>query len=151
LRPWPASGDARLAMASAVLLWAALTGGSDFLMAGQSASLEMAQLPAAHRFDFPLRVSANGRFLVDQKNRPLLVVGDTGWSLIVQLDEAGARRYLDDRQQRGLNATIVNLLEHKFCSSPPQTRSGLRPFRVAGDFSTPNEAYFDYAHRIVEQ
>ena len=32
----------------------------------------------------PLKVSGNGRYLVDQQNRPFLVLGDTAWSLIVQ-------------------------------------------------------------------
>jgi hypothetical protein len=41
------------------------------------------------------------------------------------------------------------LLEHKFCTNPPKTRSGLPPFNPAGDFSAPNASYFDFAHKVV--
>jgi hypothetical protein len=98
-----------------------------------------------------LKESGNGRYLVDQKGNPFLVVGDSPWSLIVQLDEKDRETYLEDRQRRGFNSIIVNLLEHKFCTSPPRTRSGLAPFNMPGDFSTPNEAYFDFARQVIER
>lgn len=79
---------------------------------------------------FPLKAAANGRFLVDQKDEPFLVVGDTAWSLIVQLGDDDVDRYLEDRQKRGFNSIIVNLIEHKFCTAPPKTRAGLTPFAI---------------------
>ena len=33
---------------------------------------------------FPLKVSADQRYLVDQNEKPLLVIGDSPWSLIVE-------------------------------------------------------------------
>ena len=99
----------------------------------------------------PLKVSSNGRYLVDQNNKPFLVVGDTAWSLIAQLTETDIDRYLADRRARGFNSVIVNLIEHKFCSSPPNTRSGLAPFSNTNDFSSPNRAYFNFAHGIIEK
>ncbi|HTL54193.1 MAG TPA: DUF4038 domain-containing protein [Candidatus Limnocylindrales bacterium] len=101
--------------------------------------------------EFPLQTSANHRFLVDQQNRPFIVVGDTPWSLIVQPEPAGVDRYLQDRQRRGFNAIIVNLIEHKFCTHPPKTRAGLAPFDPPGDFSKPNPDYFDYAHQVIQK
>jgi len=101
--------------------------------------------------DLLLKSSNNGRYLVDQKGDPFLVVGDSPWSLIVQLDEKDRETYLEDRQKRGFNSLIVNLLEHKFCTSPPRTRAGLAPFHTPGDFSTPNDAYFDFAHQVIER
>ena len=98
-----------------------------------------------------LRVSHNGRYLVDQKGDPFLVVGDSPWSLVVQLDEEDIENFMQDRQKKGFNSIIVNLLEHKFCTTPPRTRSGLAPFNTPGDFSTPNSTYFDFAHRVVER
>jgi len=88
---------------------------------------------------------------MDQRNRPFLVVGDTPWSLIVQLREQDIDRYLDDRQRRGFNSIIVNLIEHKFCTAPPKTRSGLAPFDSPGDFAAPNREYFDFAHQVVRK
>jgi hypothetical protein len=99
----------------------------------------------------PLKVSDTGRHLVDQENRPFLVIGDTPWSLIVQPEEKDIERYLDDRQRRGFNAIIVNLIEHKFSSSPPNTRSGLSPFESTGDFSRPDPRYFDFAHQVIQK
>jgi hypothetical protein len=99
----------------------------------------------------PLKVSENGRYLVDQKDQPFLVVGDTPWSLIVQPQEEDIDRYLEDRQKRGFNSITVNLIEHKFCTTPPKTRSGLSPFDTPGDFSTPNQHYFDLAYRVVQK
>jgi Protein of unknown function (DUF4038)/Putative collagen-binding domain of a collagenase len=98
-----------------------------------------------------LKVSDNGRYLVDQKGNPFLVVGDSPWSLIVQLDEKDRETYLKDREKKGFNSLIVNLLEHKFSTSPPNTRSGLAPFKTPGDFSTPDEAYFNFAHQVIER
>lgn len=99
----------------------------------------------------PLKVSDNGRYLVDQKNQPFLVVGDTAWSLIAQLEGQDIDRYLEDRQNRGFNSIIVNLIEHKFCNTPPKSRSGLAPFNPPGDFSAPNVDYFELARNIVQR
>jgi hypothetical protein len=112
-------------------------------------SLALASWPAVQGAEFPLRIAPDHRTLVDAAGSPFLVAGDTAWSLIVQPSEADIDRYLQDRQQRGFNAIIVNLIEHKFCTRPPRTRAGLAPFRQAGDFGTPNPAYFDYAHRVI--
>jgi hypothetical protein len=98
-----------------------------------------------------LKVHGQGRYLVDRHDRPFLVVGDTAWSLIVQLSSEDIDRYLDDRQAKGFNSIIVNLIEHRFCADPPRTRAGLAPFTTPGDLSTPNPAYFDFAHEVVEK
>ncbi len=99
----------------------------------------------------PLKPSENGRFLVDQKGQPFLVVGDAGWSVIVQLTEEDVDRYLDDRAKRGFTSIMVNLLEHKFSTFAPRTRAGLAPFEQPGDFSTPNAEYFAFAHKVISK
>ncbi len=98
---------------------------------------------------FPVRVSANGRHLVDVGGAPFLLSGDTPWSLIVQVTKTEAEQYLENRRQKGMNAVIVNLLEHKFSSSAPNNRAGDGPFTTPGDFSTPNEAYFAHADWVI--
>ncbi len=108
-------------------------------------------LTVASAATLPLKTADNGRYFVDQKGDPFLVVGDTAWSLIVQLGEGDIDRYLEDRQKRGFNSIIVNLIEHKFCTVPPKTRAGLAPFKKAGDFSTPNPDYFDFAYKVVKK
>jgi hypothetical protein len=112
-------------------------------------ALALAGGSVAQTSEFPLRIAADQRTLTDVNGKSFLIAGDTAWSLIVQPTEADIDRYLQDRQQKGFNAIIVNLIEHKFCTHPPDTRAGLAPFRRTGDFGTPNPAYFDFAHRVV--
>lgn len=98
-----------------------------------------------------LKVAKSGRYLTDGRGRPFLVVGDTAWSLIVQVPGADVDHYLENRQAKGFNSLLVNLLEHKFSDDPPRTRAGLEPFLAPGDFSRPNDAYFDYAVSVVRK
>jgi hypothetical protein len=100
---------------------------------------------------FPLKLSADQRYLVDQKDRPFLVIGDSPWSLIVEPSPAQVDLYLDDRAAKGFNLLLVNLLEHKFSSQPPKLRDGMAPFAFKGDFATPNEHYFRYAEEIARK
>jgi hypothetical protein len=92
---------------------------------------------------YPLKISANRRFLVDQNDRPFLIHGDTAWSLISALDASQVEHYLANRAAKGFNALIVNLIEHKF--NGPLNRRGEHPFHNPEDLSTPNENYFAYA------
>src|SRR5690606_29121155 len=61
---------------------------------------------------FPVRVSPNGRHLVDAGGKPFLLHGDTAWSLIVQLTKEETEEYLENRRQKGFNAILVNLIEY---------------------------------------
>jgi hypothetical protein len=99
---------------------------------------------------YPLTISADRRRLLDADNRPFLVQGDTAWSLIANLDYSDAIRYLDDRRAKGFNTIIVNLIEHLFSRDPPRDLSGREPFTKSGDMSTPNDAYFASAERVLE-
>jgi hypothetical protein len=49
-----------------------------------------------------------------------LVVGDSPWSIIVQLDGRDIESYLRDRRKKGFSSIIINLIEHKFCTTPPR-------------------------------
>lgn len=100
---------------------------------------------------FPLHVAPNGRYLEDRSGRPFLIHGDTAWSLMVQLSREEADLYLADRRARGFNTLLVNLIEHKFSDSPPRNHYGDAPFRVPGDFSTPNESYFKHADWVLDR
>lgn len=98
---------------------------------------------------YPLKVSANHRYLTTQDGTPYLVVGDAPWSLISGLTNEEAERYLEDRRQKGFNSIIVNLIEHKFRG--PINRYGEAPFKTLGDFSTPNEKYFEHADWVIRK
>ena len=98
---------------------------------------------------FPLSVSANHRCLVDGAGQPYLVHGDTAWSIITALTRPEAEQYLTNRAAKGVNALIINLIEHKF--NGPLTRSGEHPFTDPQDLSTPNDQYFDYADWVLRR
>ena len=98
---------------------------------------------------YPLKISADGNYLVDQSDEPFLINGDTPWALIMGLSKSEATLYLQDRRARGFNALLIELIEPYF--SGPANRDGELPFLVSGDFSTPNEAYFAHADWVIQQ
>ena len=59
---------------------------------------------------YPLKKSANGRYLVDSRNAPFLVAGDAPQALMVKLTEADAGLYFSNRVAHGFNALWINLL-----------------------------------------
>jgi hypothetical protein len=98
---------------------------------------------------YPLKVSTNRRHLVDQNDAPILIHGDTAWSLIAGLTASEVEEYLANRQRKGFNALIVNLIEHMF--KGPVNRYGEGPFTTPEDLSTPNERYFAYADWVIQK
>jgi hypothetical protein len=119
---------------------------------------------------FPVKVSSNGRYLVDQANRPFRIQGEAAWSLISNLTYAEADRYLSNRKAKGFNTVLVELIEHKYAqggkgakiNGVPTNRGGALPFQAragggaydgtwgTADFSSPNEAYFAFADSIID-
>jgi hypothetical protein len=63
------------------------------------------------QFRFPIRVSENGRYFEDQDGKPVLIQGDSAWSLIAQLNLKEAEYYLNRRKAQGFNSILVNLIE----------------------------------------
>lgn len=105
----------------------------------------------AHRPAFPLRVRPGARFLEDASGVPFLVHADVPGNILVQLKREDAIRYLDDRQKRGFNTLFTGLIEKFYASHPPANAYGDAPFRVAGDFTTPVEAYFAHVDWFLEE
>ena len=99
---------------------------------------------------FPIRISEQRHYLVDAEGRPFLIVGDSAWSLLTQIDGEDADLYLEDRQAKGFNTLLVNLIEHKFSDRAPRNFFGDPPFLEPGDFGSINNRYFDYAARVLE-
>lgn len=100
---------------------------------------------------YPLKLAPGQRFIVDQNNQPFFIHGEAAWSLIANLRDEDVDRYLDDRQNKGFNALIVNLLEHQYAANAPSNAYGDAPFLVAGDFTKPNEAYFAHADLVLQK
>jgi hypothetical protein len=100
---------------------------------------------------FPLHTEAGKRYLVDANGQPFLIKGDSPWCLITQLNHANLDTYLNDRRAKGFNTLLVELVEHSLCANAPRDIFGNAPFTVAGDFGTPNEAYFANAAYVIGQ
>ena len=93
---------------------------------------------------YPLKVSANGRYLVDQNDTPFLITGDSPQALMVNLSEAEADAFFANREAAGFNLVWINLLCATYTGGRPDgsTYDGIVPFTTPDDLSTPNEAYF---------
>jgi hypothetical protein len=98
---------------------------------------------------YPVKVGPSRRYLVDQRGAPFLLQGDAGWSLISGLTKEESEQYLENRSQKGFNTIMVNLIEHKF--KGPANRYSDGPFLKPGDFSTPNEKYFEHADWVIRK
>ena len=98
---------------------------------------------------YPVAISSDHRHFVTQQGDPYLVQGDAAWSLISGATNEEAERYLEDHRQKGFNSIIVNLVEHKYRG--PVNRYGESPFVIRGDFSTPNEKYFEHADWVIQK
>lgn len=116
---------------------------------------------------FPLKLSANRRYLVDQNGKPFLIVGDSPQGLMGHLSPAEMEKYFADREAHGFNTAgwiDVACAGQDYPDNPTAgTYDGILPFNgyVAGgkdfthyDLSKPNEAYFarlDFAVRSAER
>lgn len=107
--------------------------------------------PAQGSTSFPLSIAPGGRHLIDAQGKPFWIQGDAAWSLIAQLTKSETITYLEDRQSRGFNTILVNLIEHKFATNAPADIAGRQPFTTPGDVATPNDAYFAHAEWVVKQ
>jgi hypothetical protein len=98
---------------------------------------------------YPLKMSANKRYLVDQNNSPFLIMGDSPHAVFGNLSLADAEIYFSGRHSLGLNMAWIEL----FCSDYSSICSGftsydgIKPFTgtLSGgqfDLATPNETYF---------
>jgi chitodextrinase len=121
-----------------------------------SAALGVMTAPAPTGPAYPLKVSAGGRYLVDQTGEPFLLVGDSPQSVIGNLSEAQWATYLADRQAHGFNALWVNLLcaSYTYCNANGTTYDGIAPFTSGSspsnyDLATPNPTYFQRVDDFV--
>jgi hypothetical protein len=122
-------------------------------------SVEAATAPSP----YPVKLSANHRYLVDQNNQPFLIVGDTPQGLMGRLTDKEADWYFANRQAHGFNT--MGWVDTT-CAGPDYptnknatTIDGVRPFTgyLAGgtdfthyDLSKPNEAYFARLDTVVK-
>jgi hypothetical protein len=123
-------------------------------IAGATATGDAHHLPVASpapSIEFPLHIAADRHSLRDAGGATVIVHGDAAWSLIAEASPRQVDFYLKDRQARGFNALLVNLIEHKFARRAPRNAAGDDPFGPAGPFTTPNEPYFARAEEVLRK
>src|SRR5215472_778340 len=79
------------------------------LLASLMAATWMVQMPGAEAL-YPVKVSANHRYLVDRNDKPFLIVGDCPQSLTVNLSLAQTEMFFSNRQAHAFNVMWANLL-----------------------------------------
>ncbi len=109
---------------------------------------------------YPVKVSANNRYLVDQNNAPFLIMGDCPQSLTVNLSVAQTDSYFSNRQAHGFNTMWINLVCTVYTGGRPDgsTFDGMLPFTgylLGGhdlshfDLSKPNESFFARCDQMI--
>jgi len=97
---------------------------------------------------FPLHVSENHRHLVDSKDRPFFVLGDTPWFL-QKLKLEDVRLILDDRMAKGFNTLFLEILDDS--AMPSRDAYGNVAFEPDKDITKPVEVYWRYADSVMEE
>ena len=104
-----------------------------------------AETPPVARF--PLRASANGRYLVDAGGNPFFYQADTPWMLLFRLTLPEAEEYMADRRAKGFSALQIMLTGFMGM----ENREGQSPFGADLDLSKPNEAFFAHADKVIQK
>lgn len=101
---------------------------------------------------FPLRLSDNNRYLLDNNKKPFLVKEFSAWGMIQALSEADEAAFLDSLKLKGFNAVLTSLVSNapsQMAGNPPYWQ-GISPFKIEWDFSKPNEEYFKHVDRVMK-
>jgi hypothetical protein len=117
---------------------------------------------ASNRFAaaYPLEVSDDGRYLVDQQGRPWRVQADAAWLMSSEATPEEVDRYLETRSAQGFNAFYLHAMVHPggydAAEHAPNNVAGDPPFDTPGDFSTAgtsvaSERYWDWIDSIVDK
>jgi Protein of unknown function (DUF4038)/Putative collagen-binding domain of a collagenase len=145
--------DSMLDVVAALLLAACAALPQEALAADPAPGHEATLLAAAGTANiaYPVKASTNGRYLVDQNNRPFLMVGDSPQALVGRLSLPEAAHYMNNRARYGINALWINLLCNggTACNRDGRTFDDIAPFNVDGDLSTPNPIYFERADEMI--
>jgi hypothetical protein len=99
----------------------------------------------AESVKFPLKISENRRYFVDQNGKPFLYHADTGWQIYVKLTTTEARDYLIHRKNQGFNT-----IQTQIAMDPAVVNQyGAPIFDNNNDFSKPNKNYYDHVAEII--
>ncbi|MBC8155830.1 MAG: DUF4038 domain-containing protein [Bacteroidetes bacterium] len=108
----------------------------------QGGTLARAALPSGPS---QLRVSANGRGLVQKNGTPFFWLGDTAWNLFSKLNPSEADRYLTDRAAKHFTVIQAHLLPWTLATPGVNGHTAFRD----GDFDQPDAAYWQSVDTII--
>ena len=128
----------------------------------------MALIQLQAQVAFPLKISKDKRYLVDQRNKPFPILGRTAWFIVSQPD-SGYKKFLDNTIAHGYNSIELSVITHwPMGNHAPFNANGEAPFvkRLNGmdwdgklfytdprtqapDLSTPNENYWKEVDELL--
>ncbi len=105
----------------------------------------------------PLRVADNGRFFVGSDGRPVFLLADTAWALILRLRREEVAPYLEHRRAQGFNAVALVLYRggnrsfgadtaNAYGREPFVDHDAARPLVTPGDDPRDDDAYDYWDH-----
>jgi hypothetical protein len=103
--------------------------------------------PIVSAADHPLRVSSDGRRLLQANGKPFLYLADTAWELFHRLDRDDAELYLRNRAAKGFTVIQAVLLAELDGVRKPNANGDLA--LIDGDPTKPNPKYFEHADWIL--
>lgn len=123
--------------------------------------------PGFSQYVFPLRISADKRYLQDQRGKPFPILGRTAWCIISQ-SEKGQQIFIGHTKSFGYNSIEMSAICHwRMGNHAPFNGRGDLPFlkkldgtewkdsldykagKNSPDFTTPNEAYWKYIDNFI--
>jgi len=97
----------------------------------------------------PVRVSENGRYLINEDGSPFFYLGDTAWELFHRLNREEADIYLTNRAEKGFTV-IQGVVLSQIGGLDVPNANGHLPFQNK-DPEKPNEDYFKHVDYIVDK
>lgn len=97
---------------------------------------------------FPIKPSANGRYLVDSAGKPFFYHADTAWMLPRNASLAVAEEYLDQRVKDGFTAVHFHAFSKE--EGPAKNVNGDDPFIPLDTIQKPNEPYWKHLDGVLE-
>jgi hypothetical protein len=141
-------------LAAAVLMTTATACGSQDDGAQPSASATApaaAATPPAH-VSFPVKVSDNHRYLVDQDGQPWMMNGDSPQCMSANLSVADMEYFFANRAAHGFNTAWVNIIcgPYTYGRADGSTFDNITPFTPSDDITAPNPTYWERIDTMVD-
>jgi hypothetical protein len=138
-----------VALVGVLLLTACSSGDDDGAASVTTATLAPA-VPAHPTF--PVAVSADHRYLLDQDGKPWMMNGDSPQCMSAALSTADMEYFFANRAGHGFNTAWVNVIcgPYTFGRADASTFDGITPFTDGHDVSTPNPTYWARIDTMVQ-